>query len=144
MAKATSVTILVLIIGAAISLLRVPAWHAAAVVGVLIILVMVWTLFAAPLGISSDGYCIAIHHPIGRTVIPRQTIRSVIRIDQSELAGSIRMFGSSGFFGYYGFFHNRRLGMYRMYITRKEDLVLISTYNRNYVVNCSDLDIFEK
>ncbi|WP_373812815.1 PH domain-containing protein, partial [Porphyromonas loveana] len=50
----------------------------------------------------------------------------VAPIGKEALSGSIRTFGNGGLFGYAGFFRNKALGSYRMYIKRMKDLAVIT------------------
>ncbi len=61
----------------------------------------------------------------GRLVFDREEVE-VAPIGKEALSGSIRTFGNGGLFGYAGFFRNKALGSYRMYITRMKDLAVIT------------------
>ncbi|MBR2359416.1 MAG: hypothetical protein IKA75_03240 [Bacteroidaceae bacterium] len=72
--------------------------------------------------------------------IPKSEIVEVKRITKFDTDGSMRIFGSGGFFGYLGSFRNEKLGNYVMYATELNNLILICTKNKKYIFSCSDPD----
>jgi hypothetical protein len=92
----------------------------------------------APLGalilaalLAPRGYCIEasalrIERRLGSIVIPLASIRKVEPLPAEKLAGVWRVFGTAGFFGYFGRFRNRPLGSFRMYATRSHGYVLVA------------------
>ena len=93
-------------------------------------------LFIAPLAIRIGDEAIQIRRPVGCTAIPVGQIVSVQRVDFSEIRHAIRLFGSGGIFGYVGWFYNSRYGRFLMYATETDNLVLIRTADRSYIVSC--------
>jgi hypothetical protein len=84
-----------------------------------------------------DDKSIVITHPIGQTVILKSDIIEVRAADRTELLGSTRLFGSGGFFGWFGTFRNSKLGVYRIYCGQLENLYLVKTLTRKYIISSS-------
>ena len=101
------------------------------------ILLAVWVLLTMPRYLVIDDKSIVITHPIGQTVILKSDIIEVRAADRSELLGSIRLFGSGGFFGWFGIFRNNKFGTYRLYCGQLENLYLVKTLTRKYIISSS-------
>ena len=53
--------------------------------------------------------------------------------------GERRVCGSGGWFGYWGWFHDRELGRYFAYYGKSSDCFLVRLRNgRNYVIGCQN------
>ena len=72
----------------------------------------------------------------GKIILLSEVVE-VVRISKSDINGSIKTFGSDGFFGYIGRFRNNKLGNYSMYVTDMNNLILVRTGNKKYVFSCS-------
>lgn len=93
------------------------------------------TLLYLPLSISSDGDFLQIHRPLRAKRIPVSEIASV-RLWQPTM-GERRIFGSGGWFGYYGWFSERDLGKYFAYYGKSSDCFLVTLRSgRKYVLGC--------
>jgi hypothetical protein len=57
-----------------------------------------------------------------------------IEVNPEALRGSIRLWGSGGLFGFFGWFRNQKLGMYRAYGTDPKLAVIIRLGRRTIVV----------
>jgi aminopeptidase-like protein len=55
---------------------------------------------------------------------------------------SKRVFASGGLFGYYGRFSNNELGDFEMYATKLDELVLITTETKRYLISCESSEKF--
>lgn len=76
---------------------------------------------------------------IGKT---KRIVRAdIIYVGEFSFKGSIRTWGSGGFFGYLMWFYNRSVGKYFAYATHEKGLVLIETAQRKYVVSCEGHDL---
>ncbi len=80
---------------------------------------------------------------VGSILIPVDDIRQYRKIDQNEIKDSNRDFGSGGFCGYLGKFSNSSLGVFYMYATNLNDLVLIVTDSKKYVISCSNYQLLD-
>ena len=103
----------------------------------LFILLAIWVLLTMPRHLLIDDKSIVITHPIGQSVILKSDIVEVRAVERSELRGSLRLFGSGGFFGWFGVFRNSKFGVYRLYCGQLENLYLIKTLTRNYIISSS-------
>ena len=65
--------------------------------------------------------------------IPLNTVVSATA-DAAAIRGSIRLCGSGGLFGFFGWFRNRKLGIYRAYGTDPKLSVVVKLTNRSIVV----------
>ena len=90
-----------------------------------------------PIRLEVNNKQITLKRLFGPLEIPINTIVEINQIPKSEINGSIRTFGSGGFFGYLGQFKNNRLGNYTMYATELNNLMLIRTNNKTYVFSCT-------
>ena len=94
-------------------------------------------LCSMPLRLEINKTKIIISHPIGKTVILREHITESRIISKNDLKGSLRLFGSGGFMGWFGIFHNNKLGKYQLYSGDLENLHYIVTKEKNYIISSS-------
>ena len=136
MGTVTSILLIALLVYGAIAV-----WSAGltAVIVTYIIfgIVAVWVLLTMPRYLLLDDKSIVITHPIGQSVILKSDIIEVRAVERSELLGSIRLFGSGGFFGWFGIFRNNKFGTYRLYCGQLENLYLVKTLTRKYIISSS-------
>ena len=69
--------------------------------------------------------------------VPLSTVVSAVA-DPDAIRGSIRLCGSGGLFGFFGWFRNGRLGVYRAYGTDPKRCVVVKLTNRTIVVTPDD------
>ncbi len=100
-------------------------------------IVAVWVLLTMPRYLLLDDKSIVITHPIGQSVILKSDIIEVRAIERSDIRGSIRLFGSGGFFGWFGIFRNNKFGTYRLYCGQLENLYLVKTTTKKYIISSS-------
>jgi len=111
----------------------VEAWLLVAGALVLPIVLCVAVLFA-PLayGVVPEGIVI---RRIGRSLaIGFEQIGEIRRIDSKEIGLVIRVFGSGGFFGWFGRFYGRHLGWFTAWSSSGSDLVLIRLVDETRIV----------
>ena len=136
MGTVTSILLIALLVYGAIAV-----WSAGltAVIVTYIIfgIVAIWVLLTMPRYLLLDDKSIVITHPIGQTVILKSDIIEVRAVERSELLGSIRLFGSGGFFGWFGIFRNSKFGTYRLYCGQLENLYLVKTTTKKYIISSS-------
>jgi hypothetical protein len=72
-----------------------------------------------------------------RNRVPLNTVVSATA-DPDAILGSIRLCGSGGLFGFFGWFRNRKLGVYRAYGTDPKLSVVVKLTNRTIVVTPHD------
>jgi Bacterial PH domain len=100
---------------------------------------LAWAL--APRGYSIEGNRLRVERPLRPVDVPLREIRAAGALPEGSLAGSLRVAGSGGLFGYYGRFWSRRLGSYRMYATRRTGLVVVDAADR-FVLSPEPADRF--
>jgi hypothetical protein len=81
----------------------------------------------SPMSYTVEAGTLRINRPIGPVRINRADIREVRMVDEHELRGLVRTFGSGGLFGYFGKFYSRTLGHVTLYTTQRKNRVLIQT-----------------
>jgi len=76
--------------------------------------------------------------------VPLASLKEVRIVSNSEMAWSIRLFGSGGLFGFIGFFWNFKHKFISVYSTRMTRLVLITTTeNRKLIISPEDFAFVE-
>ena len=101
------------------------------------ILLAIWVLLTMPRYLIIQNGLLIITHPIGRTVIEKSQVVKIEAIERSDLRGSLRLFGSGGFFGWFGIFRNSKFGVYRIYCGQLENLYHIKTLTKSYIISSS-------
>ena len=104
----------------------------AIVVGTLPFMVNGYVLREDELLIERFGWC---NH------VPFNTVISA-KADLDAIRGSIRLCGSGGLFGFFGWFRNRKLGVYRAYGTDPARSVVVKLSHRTIVVTPDDPNRF--
>jgi PH (Pleckstrin Homology) domain-containing protein len=99
-----------------------------------------WAL--GPKGYAVLGEKLVVERPLRPVEIPLRTIRAVGPLPDGVLRGSVKVAGSSGLFGWYGRFWNRRLGGFRAYATRRDGLVLVEAGADRFVLSPEPADRF--
>lgn len=95
------------------------------------------SLFYMPLSISADKTAIYINRSLRIKAIPIQDVASVKLCPPTM--GAIRICGSGGFFGYWGWFKERDLGKYFAYYGRSSDCFFVELKNgRKYMLGCKN------
>ena len=93
------------------------------------------SLFYMPISISADQTAIYINRNLRIKAIPIQDVASVKLCPPTM--GAIRICGSGGFFGYWGWFKERDLGKYFAYYGRSSDCFLVELKDgRKYMLGC--------
>lgn len=112
---------------------RIQFYILAAVVA----LAFLCALWYAPMNISADNYAIRVHRPLRQTTIPVEEISSVKPLQPTM--GAIRICGSGGFMGYWGWFSEKDTGKYFAYYGKASDCFMITLRNgRKYLLGCAD------
>ena len=136
MGTVTSILLIALLVYGAIAV-----WSAGltAVIVTYIIfgIVAIWVLLTMPRYLIIQNGLLIITHPIGRTVIEKSQVVKIEAIERSDLRGSLRLFGSGGFFGWFGIFRNSKFGVYRIYCGQLENLYHIKTLTKSYIISSS-------
>ncbi len=95
------------------------------------------SLFYMPLSIYADKNAIYINRSLKIKAIPLMDVLSV-KMCQPTM-GTIRICGSGGFFGYWGWFKERDLGKYFAYYGRSSDCFLVELKDgHKYMLGCKN------
>lgn len=92
---------------------------------------------AHPIKYSIAGKELVVHRPFANIKINITTIKSAVIIDRGSISAA-RIFGSGGFFGYWGSFANYSLGKMTWYVTRRDTAVLVETVAGKKIVLSPD------
>lgn len=141
-------TILVTLLFAMIILAEAYAWNYGeseyfSMAPVICLLAYGIALAYRPLYYQVDDVELEIVRPFSTVRIKRSDILKVEIAAESTLRGSIRTFGSGGFFGYYGKFYHPSLGAMTWYATRRDSLVFITTIHyKKMIFSPDDPELF--
>jgi len=80
---------------------------------------------------------VRVRRPLGWRVIPLAGLRRAW-ISPDAMAGSIRIFGDGGLFGFFGLFRDRRLGNYHAYATDPKRALVLELQDRKVVITPDD------
>lgn len=110
--------------------IRAAMVAAAMIVPVILLITVVF----APLGYTVDQTGIMINRMGPKVCVLDSEIAEIRRIGRRDLGLAIRVWGSGGFFGFFGRFWSRGLGHYRMYATNGRELVCIRQVDGSRIV----------
>ena len=96
----------------------------------------------APKGYALNDVELLIDRDMKPIRIPLSSILGVSAAEDGLLRRSLRLMGTSGYYGYYGLFWNRKLGKYRAYVTRTKNLLALKTEKGIYVLSPDDPEDF--
>ena len=107
------------------------------ILGITIALLFLSTLFFMPLSISLNSGSLNVNTPLRIKSIPLSDITEVSLC--SPTMGAKRIFGSGGWFGWYGMFKEKDLGKYFAYYGKASDCFLVTLKDgRKYMLGCKD------
>jgi hypothetical protein len=94
-------------------------------------------------GFSVRGYTLTpdqliVKRPFKNAVFLRSDIAETTAFGKETMGFVWRLFGSGGFFGYFGIFSSRQLGRFTMYGTQTQNYVLVSFNNGKKIVLTAD------
>lgn len=81
---------------------------------------------------------VIISRPLKNVHIKRKEIAEAVILNKRQLAGSFRIFGVGGLFGYYGRFSKYSIGSMTWYATHMDRPVLITTNDRRKIILTPD------
>jgi hypothetical protein len=87
--------------------------------------------------IVKNGMLIIVR-PINKISIPLADIKEARILIKGELGTVIRTWGSGGLFGYYGNFRSLRIGKMKLYTTRRDNRILITTVDDDLILISPD------
>lgn len=112
-----------------------PPFNVKLILAAMLVLILIAGLFYMPLSIAADKYAIYVKRSLKIKTIPMKEVKSV-RLCPPTM-GAIRVCGSGGFMGYWGWFRERDLGRYFAYYGRSSDCFLVELKDgHKYVLGC--------
>ncbi|HPC95518.1 MAG TPA: PH domain-containing protein [Sedimentisphaerales bacterium] len=101
------------------------------------------TVLFAPLGFTVDPVGVIVNRMGPNVYIRHEEIATIERIEPRQAGFSIRVLGSGGFFGHFGWFYSRPLGWFRCYVTDRRELVVIRLHDgRKLVLSPHPAEVF--
>jgi hypothetical protein len=105
---------------------------------ILLLAIYLIAVLFRPLNYNLTTNHIIINRPLTRVKIDRNEIKSIERISDDKLDGTIRTFGIGGLFGYWGNFANAKIGKMTWYATRRNHAILIQTVTNKKIILTPD------
>jgi len=113
-----------------------------ALVGIIEFCVLALAYAYSPRSYVVSGSSLLIKRLIGSVRVPLEGVRELRTGTADDFRGCIRLWGSGGLFGYYGWFRTARLGKCRWYVTNRRDCVILATDEGTVVLSPSDVGGF--
>ncbi len=99
--------------------------------------------YYSPVAVTVDRRNVAIRRLLTPKHIPVSEIKNVCLFQTTM--GDVRICGSGGFFGYYGWFRSREIGKYFAYVGKWKDTFLIELNSgRKYIISCNQPEVIVK
>lgn len=97
---------------------------------------------------STSGYQIAngkliIERPVGKKVISLKDLKAVYSFPKTEKGLTIRTLGNAGLFGYFGYFHNDKIGRFKMYSAKGWDFHILEFGKEKIGISPDDPEFIE-
>ncbi len=108
------------------------------IISALIFMVLLISFLFAPRKYILHGSELIIERPMGNKCIPFESIKAIEIPDRSITRRTIRTFGVGGVFGYFGRFHNSKLGPLTLYATQRKNHVLLSLKSGSKIIITPD------
>jgi len=115
----------------------VPLWLKILISVLFLALIIVSWIYAPQNYVLSNDNLI-INRPVNKITVPYSQITQIREISKAELGTLIRVWGSGGFFGFYGRFRSTRMGRMQLYTTSRKNLVLLVTDNGDQILLSPD------
>lgn len=104
---------------------------------VFVVILLIISLYYMPMSIGADENAIYVNRSLKIKTIPMTDVVSVKLCPPTM--GAIRICGSGGFLGYWGWFSERDLGKYFAYYGKSSDCFLLVLSNgRKYILGCQN------
>ena len=133
----TTIVCFAIIIGVGIYLLAKGETVVAYMDFAIVVFLSMAALFYAPLSLTLTDNALEINRSLRIKALPLTEIESV-KLCQPTM-GAIRICGSGGYLGYWGWFRERDLGKYFAYYGKSSDCFLVRMKDgRQYMLGCKD------
>lgn len=104
---------------------------------IIFLFMILFGLFYYPVSLETTDNALVIHRLLKAKTIPYSEIKSVDYFYPS--AGGLRLCGSGGFMGYWGYFHDMIIGNYFGYYGNRDKCILVKLKSgMQYVLGCED------
>lgn len=138
---ATTIVTLAFIAGGAFYIMSIKwpiemLWLKYLMIAIFLITIIVGVGFT-PIRLNANDEKITIRMIFSSREISLSEVIGANRISKRDISTSLQTFGSGGLFGYLGRFKNDKLGCYYMCATELNNLILIRTSNKKYVISCT-------
>ena len=100
--------------------------------------IIYFTLALAPRGFALNDIELVIDRALYPVKIPLTAITEARRLEDAEMRRTLRLMGASGFYAHYGWFWNKKLGRFRFFSGRFDDLVLVRSGAMLFVLGPED------
>jgi hypothetical protein len=104
----------------------------------LLIMPPVYSYLYHPQKYVLGNFDLFIKRPIGDVIIHVKDIREMRPVMDYEMKGTIRTFGVGGLFGYFGNYHNAKIGSFTMYGSQRNYWVIIYTKQGDVIMLTPD------
>lgn len=109
----------------------------------ILVLLMLYAVLLRPLHYELDDQLLTIQRQANPIRIPLAEIEGMALVDPKNLGFGLRVFGSGGFLGYFGFFYYKGEGIVRANFTSKQNMVMIKLHNdRKYLISPDEREVF--
>jgi hypothetical protein len=122
-------------------LVSVVAAHNFAV-GCLASLALALAYAYSPLGYIVSQQSIIVRRLVGNATIPLEGVQEVRVTTSDDMRGCIRLWGSGGLFGYYGWFRTSKLGRSIWYVTNRKKMIVVRTGAKTALFSPDEVDGF--
>lgn len=128
----------VVCVGAAVAAVAVHT----AIVGAILAVVLGLSYAYSPRGYRVSADAIIVKRLIGNVRVPIANLRSIRGVEKDDLRGAVRLWGSGGFFGYFGLFRTTKLGRCTWYATDRKKLIVAIGASKTTVYSPDDTEGF--
>lgn len=140
LAQIVSAGAVLLLIAVSAALMRTGA--VAAFVALLSVAVIALGFAFSPRGFEISGGVFRVKRLIGDVVFPLDRLRFVRDATGADFRGCVRLCGSGGLFGYYGWFWSKALGRSKWYVTDRNKALVVADGDQIVLISPEDRDGF--
>lgn len=133
----TVITILSISILVAFMFISNPPLFVQILLGAILASIILSGLFYMPISVCADSNSIKVVRILKTKTIPMEQVKSV-KVHLPSM-GTVRLCGSGGFMGFWGWFREKGIGRYFAYYGRAKDCFLVELHDgRKYMLGCNN------
>ena len=133
----TVITILSISILVAFMFISNPPLFEQILLGAILASIILSGLFYMPISVCADSNSIKVVRILKTKTIPMGQVKSV-KVHLPSM-GTVRLCGSGGFMGFWGWFREKGIGRYFAYYGRAKDCFLVELHDgRKYMLGCNN------